>query len=158
VAPVVSAPADQTDRAGLASDTPASSPSNGTGIGGGTGSGQGTGMGEGDGAGIGPGTIAGTGGGPYRPGAGISPPTLLREVKPVYTDEGRRRGVEGEVLMEVVIRSDGTIGGVRILRGLGSGLDQRATEAVRQWKFSPARRFGSAVDVFVEVAVEFRLR
>jgi protein TonB len=115
-------------------------------------------MGEGTGAGIGPGATAGSGGGPYRPGSGISPPTLQREVKPLYTDEGRRRGVEGEVVMEVIVRSDGTVGSVRVLRGLGSGLDQRASEAVRQWMFSPARRFGSPVDVVVEVAVEFKLR
>jgi protein TonB len=83
---------------------------------------------------------------------------VLREVKPVYTEDGRRRGVEGEVVLEVVVRSDGTVGTVRILQGLGSGLDQRATDAIRQWRFSPARRYGTPVDVLVEVAVEFRLR
>jgi TonB family protein len=60
--------------------------------------------------------------------------------------------------MEVVVRADGTIGAVKILQGLGAGLDQRAIEAVRQWRFSPARRFGTPVDVLVEIAVEFRLR
>jgi protein TonB len=79
-------------------------------------------------------------------------------VKPIYTEEGRRRSVEGDVVMEVVVRSDGTVGSIRILQGLGSGLDQRATDAVRQWRFAPARRFGTPVDVLVEVAVEFRLR
>jgi TonB family protein len=83
---------------------------------------------------------------------------VLREVKPVYTEDGRRRGVEGEVVLEVVVRSDGTVGTVRILQGLGSGLDHRATDAIRQWRFSPARRYGTPVDVLVEVAVEFRLR
>jgi TonB family protein len=47
---------------------------------------------------------------------------------------------------------------VRVLRGLGSGLDQRAIDAVRQWRFNPARRHGTPVDVMVEIAVEFRLR
>jgi protein TonB len=98
------------------------------------------------------------GGGPYRPGSGITPPGLVREVKPIYTEEGRRRGVEGDVVMEVVVRADGSVGAVRTLQGLGSGLDQRAAEAIRQWKFSPARRFGTPVDVLVEIAVEFRLR
>jgi periplasmic protein TonB len=158
VAPVVTAPADADDRAGVVTETAANTPSNGPGLGGGTGTGRGTGSGPGSGAGIGEGTIAGTGGGPYRPGSGVSPPGLLREVKPIYTEEGRRRGVEGDVVMEVVVRSDGSVGAVRILQGLGAGLDQRATEAVRQWKFSPARRQGSPVDVLVEVAVEFRLR
>jgi TonB family protein len=44
------------------------------------------------------------------------------------------------------------------LQGLGSGLDQRAIDAVRQWRFNPARRYGTPVDVMVEIAVEFRLR
>jgi TonB family protein len=158
VAPVVSAPADDTDRAGLPVHTPAATASNGPGVGGGTGTGSGTGAGPGDGAGIGDGSIAGTGGGPYRPGSGITPPSLIREVKPVYTEEGRRRSVEGDVVMEVVVRADGSIGTVRVLQGLGSGLDQRAIDAVRQWRFSPARRYGTPVDVLVEIAVEFRLR
>jgi protein TonB len=45
-----------------------------------------------------------------------------------------------------------------VIQGLGSGLDERAIEAVRQWRFSPARRMGQPVDVIVEVVVEFRLR
>jgi protein TonB len=98
------------------------------------------------------------GGGPYRPGSGISPPSLLREVKPTYTDEARRRNITGDVVLEIVVRADGTVGEIRLLDGLGSGLNQRAIEAVRQWRFSPARRFGQPVDVLVEVAVEFRLR
>jgi protein TonB len=115
-------------------------------------------MGEGTGAGIGPGTTAGTGGGPYRPGSGITPPTLLREVKPDYTEEARRRNLAGEVVLEIVVRSDGSVGDVRVMRGLGAGLDHRAVDAVRQWRFSPARRHGTPVDVMVEVAVEFKLR
>ena len=158
VAPVVSAPADATDRAGVPVETPAATASSGSGTGGGTGTGTGTGAGPGNGAGIGDGSIAGTGGGPYRPGSGITPPSLVREVKPVYTEEGRRRSVEGDVVMEVVVRADGGIGAVRVMQGLGSGLDQRAIEAVRQWRFTPARRYGTPVDVLVEIAVEFRLR
>ena len=157
-APVVSAPADANDRAGLPVNTPSTTASNGPGEGGGAGTGGGTGAGPGNGAGIGDGSIAGTGGGPYRPGAGITPPSLQREVKPVYTEEGRRRSVEGDVVMEVVVRADGSTGAVRVLQGLGSGLDQRAIDAVRQWRFVPARRYGTPVDVLVEIAVEFRLR
>lgn len=158
VAPVLSAPADTSDRAGLPVNIPSPVASNGPGEGGGAGTGSGTGAGPGNGAGIGEGSIAGTGGGPYRPGSGITPPSLQREVKPVYTEEGRRRSVEGDVVMEVVVRADGTIGNVRVLQGLGSGLDQRAIDAVRQWRFVPARRYGTPVDVLVEIAVEFRLR
>lgn len=157
VAPVATAPADVRDRAGVV-DPVRDSDSHGPGSGSGAGTGQGTGIGEGTGAGIGPGSGGGTGGGPYRPGAGITPPGLLREVRPDYTEDARRRGVEGDVVLEIVVRADGSVGNVKVLRGLGSGLDQRAAEAVRQWRFSPARRFGTPVDVMVEVAVEFKLR
>jgi protein TonB len=158
VAPVATAPAEPRDRAGIIADAAKESDSRGPGSGSGAGSGQGTGIGEGTGAGIGPGSGGGTGGGPYRAGSGISAPTLVREVKPDYTEEARRRGVEGDVVLEIVVRADGSVGEVKVLHGLGSGLDQRAIESVRQWRFSPARRFGTPVDVLVEVAVEFKLR
>jgi protein TonB len=151
--------ADLENQAGLVDAPPApESPSQGPGTGGGAGSERGTGLGEGSGAGIGEGSGGGTGGGPFRPGSGIEPPTLLREVKPIYSDEGRRRGVEGDVVMEIVVRRNGSVGDVRVTRALGAGLDQRAIAAVKQWRFSPARRNGVAVDVLVEVAVGFTLR
>ncbi len=158
VAPVVPVPADPRERAGVPADVPPAPETRGSGEGGGTGTGQGTGVGEGTGPGVGAGTGGGTGGGPYRPGSGITPPTLLREVKPDYTEEARRRSVEGDVVLEIVVRRDGSVGDVKILQGLGSGLDARAVDAVRQWRFSPARRQGVPVDVIVEVAVEFKLR
>jgi protein TonB len=161
VAPVVTVAADARDRAGvpwIAKAAPPDTDSHGPGTGGGTGTGQGTGVGEGDGNGIGPGSGGGTGGGPYRPGSGITAPTILHEVKPDYTEDGRRRNLEGDVVLEIVVRSDGTVGNVKLLQGLGSGLDQRATDAVRQWRFSPARRYGTPVDVIVEVSMEFKLR
>jgi TonB family protein len=158
VAPVVSAPADTRERAGVLTESPAQANSQGPGIGGGAGTGSGTGIGEGSGPGIGPGSGGGTGGGPYRPGSGITPPGLLREIKPDYTEDARRRGIAGEVVLEIIVRSDGSVGQVRVVQGLGSGLDERAVDAVRQWRFSPARRYGTPVDVIVEVAVAFKLR
>jgi len=62
------------------------------------------------------------------------------------------------VLLEIVVRQDGSVGNVRVTRSLGAGLEQKAIEAVRQWRFGPARRQGQAVDVVVEVSVEFKLR
>lgn len=158
VAPVATSPSDAQDRAGVVDDVAQNADSQGSGAGGGAGTGQGTGIGEGNGSGVGPGSGGGTGGGPYRPGAGITPPGLLREVKPDYTEEARRRGVEGDVLLEIVVRKDGGVGEVKVLQGLTGGLDQRAIDAVRQWRFSPAHRFGTPVDVIVEVAVQFKLR
>jgi len=124
----------------------------------GAGTGRNGGNGSGVGAGIGPGVGGGTGGGPFRAGSGIEPPRLLREVKALYTDDARRRGVTGDVVLEIVVKHDGTVDEVTVLRGLGAGLDQRAVAAVREWRFAPARRQGEPVDVIVEVAVEFALR
>lgn len=158
-APVVPDPGDAADVAGVMNAPPVpTAPSPGPGAGGGVGSGQGTGIGEGEGSGIGAGSGGGTGGGPFRPGSGIEPPQLLREVRPVYTDDARRRGLEGDVVLEIVVRRDGTVGDVRVTRALGGGLEQRAIAAVRQWRFAPARRLGAAVDVLVDVAVGFSLR
>jgi TonB family protein len=158
VAPIVTAPADNRSRIGVLTQTTADNDSHGPGSGGGAGTGKGTGLGEGDGSGVGAGSGGGTGGGPYRPGSGIEPPRLLQEVKASYTDEARRQGIAGDVVLEIVVRRDGSVGEVRVLQGLGGGLNDRAVQAVRQWRFAPARRLGAAVDVIVEVAVEFKLR
>src|SRR6185436_16036607 len=123
--PVAQAAADTTDKAGILANS-RDSDSHGPGTGAGAGTGQGTGIGEGTGSGIGPRTGGGTGGGPYRPGSGITPPSILREVRPDYTEEARRRGIAGDVELEIVVRADGTVGNVKVIRGLGSGLDQRA--------------------------------
>jgi protein TonB len=157
-APVVPAPADSSNRPGVLNQPPAATVSAGPGTGGGTGTGAGTGVGEGNGSGIGPGTGGGAGGGPFQPGSGIDPPQLLREVKPLYTDEARKRVLEGNVVLEIVVRRDGSVGSLRVTHPLGAGLDERALEAVRQWRFAPATRRGAPVDVVVEVSVEFKLR
>jgi TonB family protein len=156
-APVKSIPADPVESPGLP-EAPPREPSRGTGDRGGVGSGSGRGVGEGSGGGLGAGTGGGTGGGVYQPGAGIDPPTLVREVRPAYTDEARRQRIEGDVILEIVVRSDGSVGSIKVRRSLGGGLDQRAIEAVRQWRFNPARRHGTPVDVAVEVSVDFKLR
>jgi periplasmic protein TonB len=158
VAPIITAPADNRDRIGVLQQAKTEVDSRGPGQGGGVGTGKGTGIGEGDGTGVGEGSGGGTGGGPYRPGSGIEPPRLLREVKADYTDEARRLGIKGEVVLELVVRRDGTVSDVKVLRRLGAGLDDRAIQAVRQWRFAPATRHGTPVDVIVQVAVDFNLR
>jgi protein TonB len=158
MAPIPTKPAEAQDREGVLAKPPETVPSQGAGTGGGVGSGQGTGLGAGDGSGVGEGSGGGYGGGPFRPGSGVEPPRLLREVKADYTDEARRGNIEGEVELEIVVRRDGTVGDVKIVRGLRGGLNDRAVQAVRQWRFSPGRMKGVPVDVVVEVGVEFKLR
>ena len=156
-APVVPQPADPVSTAGVLNGKPDPGPA-GSGSGGLPGTGRGAGMGEGAGSGIGPGSGGGTGGGPYRPGSGVDAPRILKEVRALYTDEARRRGIEGDVVLEVIVTQAGTVDRVRVVRGLGAGLDQSAIAAVKQWRFDPARKQGAPVDVVVEVSVEFRMR
>ena len=158
-APLMAMRADRRDLRGLLEPAPDSgATSQGPGRNGGVGAGAGRGVGRGSGAGVGPGAGGGAGGGPYRGGSGISPPAIEREVKPLYTADALRRRIEGDVVLEVVVLASGAVGEIRVVRGLGYGLDQAAVTAMRQWRFHPARRGGSAVDIVVEVAMEFRLR
>ncbi len=160
--PVAAVEADRRDVSGLLNRvvTPPGPVHDSRGIGdrGGVGDGAGVGVGQGAGRGVGAGDGGGTGGGPYGPGSGIAPPRLLREVAPDYTDRARRAGLQGEVLLTMVVTAEGLVTDVQVRRGLGSGLDERAVAAVQQWSFSPALRHGLPVAVWIEVAVEFRLR
>jgi TonB family protein len=158
MAPIVERPSDKRDMDGVLAKSPEALPSQGPGVGGQAGSGKGTGIGQGDGAGIGDGSGGGIGGGPYRPGSGVEPPRLLREVRADYSDEARRANINGEVVLEIVVRSNGTVGEIKVLKGLPMGLNERAIEAVKQWRFAAGRMKGIPVDVVVEVGVEFKLR
>lgn len=132
----------------------------GSGRGGGAGTGVGTGIGPGTGSGLGPGSGGGTGGGAYRPGNGVTLPRVLREVKPQYTSDAMRAKVQGVVLLECVVRSDGSVGDVQVIRSLDStfGLDQEAVKAARQWRFAPGTRLGEPVPVLVTIELTFTLR
>jgi periplasmic protein TonB len=134
--------------------------SQGPGTGGGSGTGTGTGSGPGRGSGLGEGEGGGTGGGYYRPGSGIELPRVIREVKPQYTADAMRAKIQGIVELEAIVLPDGTVGQVNITRSLDRtfGLDAKAIEAVRQWRFVPGTRFGSPVSVLVTVELTFTLR
>jgi len=132
-------------------------PSNGTGSGGGIGSGSGGGVGSGRGPGVGPGWGGGIGGGPYRVGGGVSAPRILYAPDPEYSEEARKAKYQGTVVLWVVVGPDGRPRDIRIQRSLGLGLDEKAMEAVRTWKFDPARKDGQPVAVQINVEVNFRL-
>jgi protein TonB len=143
-------------------EAPAGPPalSQGTGAGGGAGTGRGTGIGSGTGSGLGAGFGGGTGGGAYRPGNGVTVPRLLHEVKPSYTSDAMRAKVQGTVLIECVVRPDGGVSDVRVVRSLDPtfGLDQEAVKAARQWRFLPGTRLGEPVPVLVTIELTFTLR
>ena len=87
-------------------------------------------------------------------------PDVLYEKKPEYTSEAMRAKVQGTVEVEAVVNDDGTVGQVRIVRSLDDrfGLDQKAIEAVRNWRFRPGTRFGKPVAVLVLIELTFTLR
>ncbi|MFI5116340.1 MAG: energy transducer TonB [Terriglobales bacterium] len=132
-------------------------PSNGTGYGGGIGSGSGGGVGSGTGPGVGPGHGGGYGGGAYRVGGGVSAPKALYAPDPEYSEEARKAKYQGTVVLWLVVSADGKPQQIKVQRQLGMGLDEKAIEAVRQWRFEPARKDGQAVPVMINVEVNFRL-
>lgn len=132
-------------------------PSNGPGSGGGIGSGSGGGVGSGRGGGVGPGEGGGIGGGVFRVGGGVSAPQLVFRVEPEYTEAARKAKYQGTVVLYAVVDADGKVRDLKIVRALGLGLDEKAMEAVRQWKFRPGVKDGRPVAVAASIEVTFRL-
>ena len=132
-------------------------PSNGPGFGGGIGSANGGGIGSGDGAGVGSGIGGGIGGGTYRVGGGVSAPRAIYDPDPDYSEEARKAKYQGTVLLWLIVGADGKPRDIRVQRSVGMGLDEKAIEAVEQWKFEPAMKDGRPVAVQVNIEVSFHL-
>jgi protein TonB len=139
------------------SHLPSGPPSNGTGSGGGIGSGSGGGVGSGEGPGVGPGRGGGIGGGVFRVGGGVSAPRALYTPDPEYSEEARKAKYQGVCVLWMIVGPDGKPRDVKVARSLGMGLDQKAIEAVRNWRFDPAMKDGKPVAVQINVEVSFRL-
>jgi protein TonB len=134
--------------------------SQGSGSGDGAGTGKGRGNGPGSGPGVGPGTDGNAGDGVRHAGSGVTMPVVLREVKPQYTSDAMRARLQGSVLLQCVIRPDGSVGEVMVVRSLDSmfGLDLEAIKAARQWRFRPSTRLGEPVSAVVTIQLDFMLR
>ncbi|HVP43299.1 MAG TPA: energy transducer TonB [Terriglobales bacterium] len=132
-------------------------PSNGVGSGGGIGSGSGGGVGSGSGPGVGPGSGGGIGGGVFRVGGGVSAPRPLSTPDPEYSEEARKAKYQGVVVLWLIVDQNGNPRDIRVSRSLGLGLDEKAVEAVRRWRFEPAMKDGRPVPVQINVEVSFRL-
>jgi len=141
----------------ITSRLPSGPPSNGTGSGGGIGSGSGGGVGVGTGPGVGEGRGGGTGGGVFRVGGGVSAPKELYAPEPEYSEEARKAKYQGTCVLYLIVGPDGKPRDIRVARSLGLGLDEKAIEAVKQWKFEPAMKDGKPVAVAINVEVDFRL-
>ena len=131
--------------------------SNGSGSGSGMGSGSGGGIGSGKGNGYGPGEGGGYGGGLYHVGGGVSAPQLVFAPDPEFSDEARRAKYQGVCVVSLIVDAQGNPQRVQVVRHLGMGLDEKAVEAVKQYKFKPAREGGKPVAVELNVEVNFQI-
>ncbi len=147
---------------------PPNSTSSGPGSGGGIGTGTGTGVGPGKGAGYGPGEGGGMGGGrgggigsgvgPYVVGNGVTEPIPIYNPRPNYTEEARKARMEGVLVLQAIIRRDGTVDSFKVIKGLGYGLDEISINTIAtKWKFKPGTLKGVPVDVLANIEVTFRL-
>jgi TonB family protein len=94
---------------------------------------------------------------PLRVGGAVKPPRVLREVRPVYSQDALRSKLTGEVTLDVVVAADGSVRDVRVVKSIPA-FDQSAIDAARQWRFEPGRVKGRAVDVAVTLLFRFTVK
>src|SRR5437660_6114019 len=123
------------------------------------GNGNGTGIGSGSGGGLGPGEGGGTGGGSCRAGVnGVGTPSCFYAPSPEYSDEARKTKYQGAVVVEGIINLDGKVTNIKVVKGVGMGLDENAIAAVKTWRCKPAvGPSGQPVRTLVPIEVTFRL-
>lgn len=121
------------------------------------GDGRGTGIGPGDGPGVGPGTGGNTGNGLRHVGGSVSMPEVIYSVEPEFSEEARKAKISGDVTVYLWVDEHGNPTHIRVLRGMGMGLDEKAVEAVRQYRFKPAMENGRPVKVEMYVVVNFQI-
>ncbi|MGA8089442.1 MAG: energy transducer TonB [Terracidiphilus sp.] len=131
--------------------------SQGNGSGSGFGSGLGGGLGSGHGIGAGPGSGGGYGGGLMNVGGGVSAPAVIHSVQPEFSEQARSANLQGTVALQLIVDAEGNPQNIRVTRHLGMGLDEKAVEAMRQYKFRPAMYQGHPVAVKIVVEIDFHL-
>jgi len=134
--------------------------SQGPGTDGGSGTGTGTGDGPGRGPGLGNGRNGGTGGDVYRPGNDVTMPIEIHKGTPQYTTDAMRARVQGSIVVECVVQTNGACTNIRVTRSFDPafGLDREAIKAAAQWQFRPGTRRGEPVPVLVSMEIAFALR
>jgi TonB family protein len=93
----------------------------------------------------------------YKVGGSVHPPVLISAPDPEYTEAARQAKLSGNVIVGLVVDSSGEPQNVRVVRGLGNELDEKAVEAVQQYKFKPATQDGEPVSADLKVEVNFRI-
>lgn len=131
--------------------------SNGPGSGGGMGAGSNGGLGNGKGSGYESGEGGGFAGAVYTAGGRISRPLLLTKTDPEYSEEARKARFSGSVTLAIIVDTEGRVRDVRVVKSVGMGLDEKAREAVLQWRFKPGMKDGLPVNVRATIDVTFRL-
>lgn len=121
------------------------------------GNGNGNGIGSGNGNGMGPGSGGNTGGGVRQVGGGVSAPVAIYKPEPEFSEEARKAKYTGVVTVDLVVDTKGNATRVRVIHGLGMGLDEKAVEAVKQYRFKPAMENGKPVPVEVYIEVNFQI-
>ncbi len=121
------------------------------------GNGTGGGIGSGNGGGLGAGSGGNTGGGVRRIGGGVSAPVVIYQVEPEFSEEARKAKFAGNVLVALQVDAQGRPQNVHVISGVGMGLDDKAVEAVKQYKFKPAMEAGKPVTVALNIEVNFQI-
>jgi TonB family protein len=99
----------------------------------------------------------GTSPGVYRVGAGVSAPAVLYKIDPEYTEDAREAKYSGTVVLYIEVDPSGHAKNMRLVKGIGHGLDEKAIEAVNKWRFRPGMKDGKPVVVAAHIEVNFRL-
>ncbi len=87
----------------------------------------------------------------------VTAPALLHRIEPEYTAEARSKGLEGVTTLYAEVTKDGSVANVKVVKSLDPGLDAKAIDAVKQWRFRPGKRNGKAVAVAATIEVDFQL-
>ena len=132
-------------------------PSNGTGSGSGIGTGSGGGVGSGKGPGFGPGEGGGTGGGVFHVGNGVAPPRVIYQPEIEFSEEARKAKYQGTCVLALVVDAQGRPTNIRVTSSLGMGLDEKAIEAAKKYRFEPGTKNGHPVAVEIALEVDFHL-
>lgn len=85
-------------------------------------------------------------------------PAVIARCAPQYTPEAKRTSIEGTVVLYIQVYPDGRAHNIKVQSSLGSGLDEKAIEAVEQWRFSPGTKYGKPVVLSGTIEVKFRLK
>jgi TonB family protein len=96
-----------------------------------------------------------------RPGNGVMPPKLVKEAKPTYRADAMRAKISGRIVLEAVVKIDGTIEDVRVIRSLDDnkyGMDDEAISTVKKWAFQAGTKDGAAVPVLIEIEMSFTIK